>query len=109
MRTPLRPSGGRALPTIMTAPHCILEVKVSPNAPRSEIIGWLGAALKVKIKAPPVEGRANAALCEFLAEKLGLPKRAVAVITGETASRKRVRIEGLDPATVRLRCDIRSE
>jgi len=93
----------------MTAPHCILEVKVSPNAPRSEIIGWLGDALKVKIKAPPVEGRANAALCELLAEKLGLPKRAVAVITGETASRKRVRIAGLDLATVRLRCDIGSE
>ncbi|MBK8478540.1 MAG: DUF167 domain-containing protein [Opitutaceae bacterium] len=89
----------------MTAPHCILEVKVSPNAPRSEIIGWLGEALKVRIKAPPVEGRANAALCELLAQKLALPRRAVTVITGETASRKRVRIEGLDLATVRQRCN----
>ena len=36
----------------MTAPHCLLEVKVSPNAPRSAIAGWLGTALKVKVKAP---------------------------------------------------------
>ncbi len=79
-------------------------MKVSPNAPRSAIAGWLGPALKVKIKAPPVEGRANAALCEFLAEHLGLPKRAVTVATGDTSSRKRVRIDGLDLATVRQRC-----
>ena len=60
--------------------------------------------MKVKIKAPPVEGRANAALCEFLADHLGLPKRAVTVATGDTSSRKRVRIDGLDLATVRQRC-----
>ena len=88
----------------MSTPHCLLEVKVSPNAPRSAIAGWLGPALKVKIKAPPVEGRANAALCEFLADHLGLPKRAVTVATGDTSSRKRVRIDGLDLATVRQRC-----
>ena len=55
---------------------CTLPIKAIPNAPRSAVVGWLGEALKVKIHAPPVEGRANAALCEFLADSLGLPRRA---------------------------------
>jgi len=100
-RTAMADKAANAQPV---APHCLLEVKVSPNAPRSEIAGWLGPALKVKIKAPPVEGRANAALCEFLAAQLGLPRRAVTVATGDTSSRKRVRIAGLDLATVHQRC-----
>lgn len=79
----------------MGSSHCLIEVKVSPNAPRNEIVGWLGSALKIKIKAPPVEGRANRVLCEFLADKLNLPKRDVTIHTGETSSRKRVRLEGL--------------
>ena len=51
-----------------TAPSCTLAIKAIPNAPRSEVIGWLGEALKVKVHAPPVEGRANEVLCEFLAD-----------------------------------------
>ena len=41
------------------------------------MVGWLGEALKVKVQVPPVEGRANDALCEFLAETFALPRRAV--------------------------------
>ena len=67
---------------------CTIAVKVIPNAPRSEIVGWLGEALKVKIHAPPVDGRANDALCAFLADLLGLPLRAVAVRHGETSRLK---------------------
>lgn len=85
------------------APHCILEIKAVPNAPRSEIVGWLGDALKIKLKAPPVEGRANAELCAFLAEQLQLPKRAVTVLTGETSRQKRVRLDGLTTAELRQR------
>jgi uncharacterized protein (TIGR00251 family) len=88
----------------MPAPQCILAVKAVPNATRSEVIGWLGEALKIKVKAPPVEGRANAVLCEFLAQKLGLPKHTVTVVTGGTSRLKRVRIEGLDLHEVRQRC-----
>ncbi len=76
-------------------PRCTLAVKAIPNAARSEIVGWLGDALKVKVQAPPVEGRANAALCAFLAEELGLPRRAVSVLRGDTSRLKTVEIVGL--------------
>ncbi len=82
---------------------CTLELKVIPNAPRDEVTGWLGAALKVKLHAPPLEGRANEALVEFLAGRLGLPHRAVTLLRGDTSRHKVVRIDGLDLATVKRR------
>jgi uncharacterized protein (TIGR00251 family) len=84
----------------MTATSCTLAIKAIPNAPRSEVTGWLGDALKVKVHAPPVEGRANAALCEFLAETFGLPRRAVTVLRGDTSRQKTVRLDGLTLADV---------
>lgn len=83
---------------------CTLAIKAIPNAPRHQVVGWLGAALKVKVHAPPLEGRANDALCEFLAEELGLPRRAVTVLRGDTSRQKIVRIDGLtlDEARARL-------
>ena len=78
-----------------SAPACTLAIKAIPNAPRSEVIGWLGDSLKVKVHAPPVEGRATAALCEFLADELGLPRRAVTVLRGDTSRLKTVRLDGL--------------
>jgi uncharacterized protein (TIGR00251 family) len=77
---------------------CILAVKAVPNAPRNELAGWHGEALKIKIHAPPVEGRANEAICEFVAEVLGLPRRAVTVDRGDTSRLKFLRVEGLDLA-----------
>lgn len=85
------------------AESCTLAIKAIPNAPRSAVVGWLGDALKVKIHAPPVEGRANEALCEFLAETLGVHRRAVMVLRGDTSRQKLVRIEGLDLAGVKAR------
>jgi uncharacterized protein len=82
---------------------CTLPIKAIPNAPRSEVVGWLGEALKVKIHAPPVEGRANAALCEFLADALDLPRRAVTVLRGDTSRQKLVRIDGLTLAEVKAK------
>ncbi len=89
----------------MVGTHCILEIKAVPNAPRNAIAGWLGDALKIRVKAPPVEGRANEVLCEFLADSLGLPKRAVALHTGSSSRLKRVRIEGLTLAEARRRLE----
>lgn len=87
----------------MAAPSCTLAIKAIPNAPRSEIVGWIGDALKVRIQAPPVEGRANQALCEFLAETFGLPRRSVTVIRGDTTRQKLVRLDGLGPEAVLAR------
>lgn len=84
-------------------PSCLLPVKAVPNAPRSEVVGWLGDALKVKVHAPPVEGRANEELCRFLAEVLGLPRRAVTVATGDTSRQKRVRLEGITLDEIKAR------
>ena len=80
-----------------------LAIKVIPNAPGNVVAGWLGDVLKVKIHAPPVEGRANAALCEFLAEILGVPGRAVTVFRGDTSTRKIIHIAGLTTEAVKAR------
>ena len=80
---------------------CTLVLKVIPNAPRDEIAGWLGEALKVKIHAPALEGRANDALLDFLAQRLGVPRRDVSLVRGDKSRKKVVRIENLDEAAVR--------
>lgn len=84
-------------------PACTLELKTIPNAPRDEIAGWLGDALKVKVHAPALEGRANDALLEFLADKLGVHRRDVTLVRGDKSRHKVVRIAGLTLAEVRTR------
>lgn len=84
-------------------PSCKLAVKAVPNAPRNAVAGWLGDALKVKVRAPALEGRANEALCEFLADELGLPKRAVSVALGDKSRQKVIQIDGLSLEDVRAR------
>lgn len=66
-----------------------------PNAPKTQVIGWLGAALKVKVHAPALEGKANEELCSFLACSLGLPKRSVRLLQGDASRKKLVEIEGM--------------
>ena len=85
-------------------PECQLAIKAVPNASRSAIVGWLGGALKIKLKAPPVDGKANAELCRFIAQVLDLPKTAIYVTTGDTSRLKLVQITGLtlDEARSRL-------
>ena len=85
---------------------CTLAIKAIPNAPRSAMCGWLGDALKVKVHAPPVEGRANEALCEFLAAELGLPSRAITVLRGDTSRQKLICIDGLSLAEVKAKLGV---
>ncbi len=85
---------------------CTLELKTIPNAPRDEIAGWLGPVLKVKVHAPALEGRANDALLEFLAEKLGVPRRQVTLIRGDKSRHKLIRITGLTLAGVQARLGV---
>jgi uncharacterized protein (TIGR00251 family) len=73
-----------------------IAVKVVPRAARDEIVGWLGDALKIRIAAPPTDGRANAALESLLAAALGVPRRSVRVTSGHGAARKLVEVEGLE-------------
>lgn len=87
-------------------PACTIEIKAVPNAPRNAVVGWLGAALKVKVHAPALDGRANDALCAFLAEALGVPRRAVTLRSGDKARQKVVAIAGLDRAEVARRLGV---
>lgn len=85
---------------------CTLAIKAVPNAPRSAVVGWLGEALKVKVHAPALEGRANDELCEFLADALALPHRAVTVLQGDKSRQKILHISGLTLAEVRLKLGV---
>lgn len=82
---------------------CTLSIKAVPGAPRSEVCGWMGDAIKVKVQAPPVEGKANEALLRFLADKLDLPPRSVTLFRGDTSRHKLVKITGLGLEEVKRR------
>ena len=82
---------------------CRISVRAVPNAPRSAIVGWLGDALKVKVHAPALEGRANEALCEFLADALGVRKGAVRLAQGSKSRIKVIEIAGLSLEQVRAK------
>ena len=73
--------------------HCIiLNVRVVPRASKNEITGTIGNALKVRIQAPPVEGKANAHLIRFLARHWNIPKAQIIILSGETGRNKRISI-----------------
>ncbi|MFL5355877.1 DUF167 domain-containing protein [Archangium sp.] len=77
-----------------------LAVLVQPRASRTRVVGEHDGMLKIQLAAPPVDGEANAALLEFLAKALGVPKRQVTLAAGDTSRRKRVRVEGLGAAAI---------
>lgn len=81
----------------------VLNLRVVPRASKDEVKGALGDALKVKLRAPPVEGRANAALIAFLSDRLDVPPGRVAILSGATARLKRVRVQGARMEEVRAK------
>lgn len=70
----------------------ILDLRVQPRASRDELVGPHGEQMKVRITAPPVDGKANAHLLRFVAKAFGVPPSAVTIIAGETGRDKRLRI-----------------
>ena len=76
-------------------------VRVVPRASRNEIVGVHGDALKVRLTAPPVEGRANEALIAFLAQRLGVRKSQVEIVAGATSRHKVICVSGLSAQEVR--------
>lgn len=73
-----------------------IKVYIQPNASRSEVIGMHGDALKIKIKAPPVDGEANKEIIRFLSECLDLAKKNISILHGDTGRNKLVEID-VDP------------
>ena len=72
----------------------IFRIKVQPRAAKNEIVGVQGDALKIRINAPPVKGKANRALVDFLAERLEVRKSEVEIISGRTSSVKKIKVLG---------------
>jgi hypothetical protein len=81
--------------------HLVVTVHVQPGARRSEVVGPHGDAVKVRVAAPPVDGKANRAVIALLAEVLGVGVGQVELVAGASQRRKRLRVRGVDPATAR--------
>jgi uncharacterized protein (TIGR00251 family) len=84
----------------MREAEIFLKIHLLPRASRDEICGLHGDAIKVKVTAPPLEGRANAALQRFIAEKLNLSSSQVEIIAGKRSRQKILRICGISRAAV---------
>jgi uncharacterized protein (TIGR00251 family) len=77
-----------------------IRVHIIPNAKIDTVVGKYGDAIKIKLRAPAVEGKANTALRSFLAEKLSIPRRAIVLERGERSRDKLIRIDGLSEEDV---------
>jgi len=81
----------------------LISVHLQPGARRTALIGEHGVRLKIAVQAPPVEGRANAALLQWLAERLGLPRQQVDLVAGRHGRDKTVRADGIEAALAQRR------
>lgn len=87
--------------TVETRPGGVrFPVRVQPRASRTEVAGTQQGALKVRLQAPPVDGAANEALVEFLADSLGVPRRMVQIVSGASSRTKLVEVAGIDAGAV---------
>lgn len=85
-----------------------LDVQVVPRAARSRVVGPHDGRLKIQLAAPPVDGAANAALVDLLADDLAVPRGDVAIVRGHTGRKKTVRVAGLSAAELRRRLGLAS-
>jgi uncharacterized protein (TIGR00251 family) len=76
----------------------VIDVRVIPRASRPGPAGVREGALLLRLKAPPVEGAANAEVIDILADRLGVPRRAVTILSGHQSRRKRVAVAGISAA-----------
>ncbi|MBX3040758.1 MAG: YggU family protein [Bdellovibrionaceae bacterium] len=83
-----------------------LHLLIQPNASKSEVSGPHDGSLKIRIQSPPIDGKANETLVEFLAKKLGVSKRSVQLVKGETSRHKVVEITGLEIETLKQKLGI---
>ena len=88
------------LPAVESA---VLRVRVTPRSAKDAVEAFAGEVLRVRLKAPPVEGKANRALVDVLAERLDVARGAIEIVTGESARLKTLRIVGLSDAELRRR------
>ena len=77
-----------------------IRVRLTPRSGRNEIVGWRDGLLRVRVTAPPIEGKANAALERLVAKALGVPKSAVSIVSGARGREKTVAMAGISQAEV---------
>jgi uncharacterized protein (TIGR00251 family) len=87
------------LPVRATATGVRVDLRVTPRAPKNQIAGVREGRLLVRVTAPPVDSAANDAVIALMAKALGVPKRAVRLVAGETSRNKTVEIEGISDLT----------
>jgi len=87
----------------MSDPATRIALKVIPGASRDGIVGWLGDALKVRVRQPAERGRANEAVSKLVADALAIPWADVSIVSGQTSQRKTLEIRGLSLAEIRER------
>jgi uncharacterized protein (TIGR00251 family) len=85
----------------MSEESALLRVRVQPRARRDEVVGERAGAVVVRLAAPPVDGKANAALCAFVAKAAGVPRSRVELVRGATSRDKVVRVIGVAEADLR--------
>jgi len=78
-----------------------LRIHVVPNAKINKVVGEHGGAIKIKLRAPAVEGKANAALISFLAGRLNVPARTIVLLHGHKSRDKLIRFDGLSEEELR--------
>ena len=86
-----------------TSVGATFAVRVQPRARKNAITGELGDALKLSLTAPPVDGRANEACIEFLADLLDVPRSSVTIASGDTSRNKVIRVAGVTADEIRRR------
>lgn len=84
----------------------LLTLHIQPGAKKTELAGLYGDALKIRLAAPPVDGKANDSLLKFLATQLGVAKSQVSLISGASSRSKRVRVAGVTAAQVAARLPV---
>jgi uncharacterized protein len=82
-------------------PDALIEVRLRPRGHKDELLGMRDGVLQVRVTAPPVDGKANRALCKLVAKRAGVAPSRVSVVRGEKSRDKLVRVEGIDPAALR--------
>ena len=92
------------LPIKETKDGIVFNIRVVPRSSRSELVEIQEDALKVKITAPPVEGKANEECIKLIADKLGVRKSRVAIIAGHKSKRKTIAVSGLKSSEFRVLC-----
>jgi len=93
----------------MTTTPAQIRVRGQPRSRRTELGGERAGALLVRVTAPPVDGKANEALCRLIAQRAGVPPRAVTVVRGHTARDKVVRVEGIETAALHQALGLKRE